>query len=129
VAAYVEEHGLNLLPRLIWREKLKDSGGDLQNERDRNPRGLADFKNYRRRIERDGGTLAEEGKRAIFLPLFDIIGDIEKALHWVSNEKQPSAKLKPRPVRKGYMLCSIPSLSFWSYCGFWGSSFPTLWVE
>jgi len=92
VAAHVEEHDLNLLPPADLAGEIERLQEELQNERDRNLRTLADFKNYRRRVERDGNKLAEEGKRAIILPLLDIIDDMEKALHWIRNEQQSSAK-------------------------------------
>jgi molecular chaperone GrpE len=92
VAARMHDHDPNLLPPADLAGEIERLQEDLRNERDRNLRTLADFKNYRRRVERDGGKLADEGKRAIILPLLDIIDDMEKALHWVSNEKQPFAE-------------------------------------
>jgi molecular chaperone GrpE len=92
VAARVHENDMNLLPPADLAGEIERLQEDLQNERDRNLRTLADFKNYRRRVEREGNKVAEEGKRAIILPLLDIIDDMEKALHWASNEKQPFAK-------------------------------------
>lgn len=92
MAARVQEHDLNLLPPADLAGEIDTLRDDLRNERDRNLRTLADFKNYRRRVERDGNKLAKEGERAIILPLLDIVDDMEKALHWVSNEKQPFAK-------------------------------------
>lgn len=92
MGALVQEHDLNLLPPADLAGEIERLQEELRIERDRTLRTLADFKNYRRRIERDGNKLAEEGKRAIMLPLLDIIDDMEKALHWVSNGNQPSAK-------------------------------------
>jgi molecular chaperone GrpE len=90
--AHAQEHDVNLLPPADLSGEIERLEEELRIERDRTLRALADFKNYRRRIERDGNKLAEEGKRAILLPLLDIIDDMEKALHWVSNGNQPSAK-------------------------------------
>ncbi len=70
-------------------DKLRD---DLRIERDRNLRTLADFKNYRRRIERDGNKVAEEAQRKIILPLLDIVDDMEKALEWANGEEQSVVK-------------------------------------
>lgn len=92
MAARVQGHDLNLLPPADLAGDINRLLDDLRNERDRNLRTLADFKNYRRRVEREGNKLAEEGKRAIILPLLDVIDDLEKALQSVSNEKQPLAK-------------------------------------
>jgi molecular chaperone GrpE len=86
------ENEQNLLPPADLAGEIERLQESLRIERDRNLRTLADFKNYRRRIERDGNKIAEESKRAMILPLLDIIDDMEKALHLVSNEKQPFAK-------------------------------------
>ena len=67
-------------------QKLEE---ELIFERDRNLRTLADFKNYRRRIERDSNKAADDGKRALMLALLDIIDDLEKAMQWAGNEEQP----------------------------------------
>ena len=82
----------NLLPPADLVGEIQRLQEELINERDRNLRTLADFKNYRRRIERNGNKIAEEGKREIILPLLDIIDDMEKALKWVSHEEQPSVE-------------------------------------
>lgn len=92
MAARVQGRVPNLLPPADLAGEIERLQEDLQKERDRNLRTLADFKNYRRRVERDSDRLAEEGKREIILPLLDIIDDLEKALHWAGNEKQPFAK-------------------------------------
>lgn len=92
MAALVQEHGLNLLPPADLAGEIERLQECLRIERDRNLRTLADFKNYRRRVERDGSNLAEEGKRGIILPILDIIDDMEKALQWASDEEQPFVK-------------------------------------
>ena len=70
----------------IENEKLREN---LHNAQDRNLRILADFQNYRHRVERDGNKLAEVGKREVILPLLEIIDDMEKALEWTINEETP----------------------------------------
>lgn len=87
-----QEHDLNLLQPADLAAEIEMLQEDLRKERDRHLHTLADFTNYRRRVERDSRRLAEEGKRAIILPLLDIIDDMEKALLWASNRKQPFAK-------------------------------------
>lgn len=62
---------------------------DLRQERDRHLRALADFKNYRRHVEREGNRLAEAGKREMLLPLIGIIDDVENALHWAGSAERP----------------------------------------
>lgn len=81
-----------LLPPTDVEAKIQKLEEELILERDRNLRTLADFKNYRRRIERDGNKIAEEGKRAMLLPLLDIIDDMEKALQFAEEAEQPSVK-------------------------------------
>lgn len=75
--------------RLIGRQKIQKLQEELINERDRTLRTLADFSNYRRRVERDSTKLAGEGKREIILPLLDIIDDLENAMRWASGKKEP----------------------------------------
>ena len=70
----------NLLPPADLAAEIERLQEELIDERDRNLRTLADFKNYRRRIERDGNKIVEESKRGIMLALLDIIDDMEKAL-------------------------------------------------
>jgi molecular chaperone GrpE len=92
VARHAEEHNLNLLPPADLEGEIERLQEALQVERDRNLRTLADFKNYRRRIERDGNKLADEGKRGIILSLLDIIDDLEKAMQWTAGAEQPFVK-------------------------------------
>jgi Molecular chaperone GrpE (heat shock protein) len=92
VATVAQEHNQNLLPPADWAIEIEKLQDELANERDRNLRTLADFKNFRRRIERDGSKVAEEGKRGIMLALLDIIDDMEKALQFANDSKLPSVK-------------------------------------
>lgn len=71
--------------RQQWDPEIERLQENLREERDRHLRTLADFKNYRRHIERDGNKLADQGKREIILSLLDIIDDMEKALQWAGN--------------------------------------------
>ena len=88
----IHEKGQNLLPPVDWEAEIQKLKEELSNERDRNLRTLADFKNYRRRIERDGSKIAEEDKRRMLVPLLDIIDDMEKALQWANDAMKPSEK-------------------------------------
>lgn len=82
----------NLLPPADLPGEIERLREDLSAERDRHLRTLADFKNYRRRIERDGNKLAEEGKRKILLALLDTIDDVEKAMQWTHDTEQSVVK-------------------------------------
>jgi hypothetical protein len=67
-------------------ERLK---ADMRIVRERNLRTLANFTDYRRRIEMEGRNILEGSKRAMMDPVGEIIGGIEKALVWVGNEPHP----------------------------------------
>jgi molecular chaperone GrpE len=82
VAASTKEHDYSLLPPADLAGAIERLQEDLDKERDRSLRTLADFANYRRRMESDGNKLAREGKREIVLRLLDIMDDMEKALQW-----------------------------------------------
>jgi molecular chaperone GrpE len=43
-------------------------------------RNLADFDNYRRRVERERASVAQAGKREMVLSLLDVMDDFERAL-------------------------------------------------
>ena len=88
----VHENEKILLPPADLVGEIQRLQEELINERDRNLRTLADFKNYRRRIERDGNKIAEESIRGMLLALLEIIDDIEKALQWANDENQPSVE-------------------------------------
>jgi molecular chaperone GrpE len=92
MATPMKEHDPNLLPPADWAGEIERLQESLQIERDRTLRSMADFKNYRRRMERDGGKLAEAGKREIILSLLDIIDDMEKAMPWANDCEQPFEK-------------------------------------
>jgi molecular chaperone GrpE len=89
---HMQENQQNLLLPADWAREIQELQEELINERDRNLRTLADFKNYRRRIERDGNKIAEEGKRGMMLALLDIIDDMEKALQSANDMEQSFVK-------------------------------------
>lgn len=88
----ISGNGHQLLPPADWAGEIQKLQDDLMNERDRNLRTLADFKNYRRRIERDGDKLADARKREVILSLLDIIDDMEKALPSSKDPEKSSVK-------------------------------------
>ena len=69
-------------------EELREQ---LRQERDRHLRTLADFRNYRRRIEGESSKIVEKGKREIMLPLLDIIDDLERSLRWANDMERSLA--------------------------------------
>jgi molecular chaperone GrpE len=86
----IYENEQNLLPPADLVAEIQILKEELLDERDRNLRTLADFKNYRRRIERDGNKIAEESKRGMMIALLDIIDDMEKVLEYAKGAKLPS---------------------------------------
>lgn len=88
----INENDQSLLPPADLTTEIEGLQEELINERDRNLRTLADFKNYRRRIERDGNKIAEESKREMLLSLLVIIDDMEKALHYSNDTEQSFVK-------------------------------------
>lgn len=58
-------------------ERLRE---DLAREHDLYLRSLADFDNYRRRVERDRAAAGRAAKREIMLPLLDLLDGFDRAL-------------------------------------------------
>ncbi|HEX2228893.1 MAG TPA: nucleotide exchange factor GrpE, partial [Candidatus Binatia bacterium] len=52
-------------------------------------RALADYDNYRRRVERERSSAAREGKREIILPLLDVLDDFDRALEHMAGAPAP----------------------------------------
>jgi molecular chaperone GrpE (heat shock protein) len=74
----VKKPGHSLLPPADLAKEIERLHESLRDERDRHLCTLADFKNYRRHIERDGNKFAEDGIRKISLRFLDIIDYLEK---------------------------------------------------
>jgi molecular chaperone GrpE len=53
---------------------------ELQREHEMYLRALADFDNYRRRVERDRASSAQAGKREMLLPLIELVDEFDRAL-------------------------------------------------
>ena len=53
---------------------------ELRREHEIYLRNLADFENYRRRVERERASVAQAGKREMVLSLLDVLDDFERAL-------------------------------------------------
>jgi molecular chaperone GrpE len=89
---HIHDNEQNLPPPADFAAEIQRLQEELILERDRKLRTLADFKNYRRRIERDGNKIAEDSKREMILPMLDILDDIEKALKHAKDSEQPFVK-------------------------------------
>ena len=69
-------------------ERLK---GEISREHDLYLRALADFENYRRRVERERESTAKRDKRVLLLALLDLADDFERALAHVSDSPEAVA--------------------------------------
>ena len=63
-------------------ERLKE---EVRREHDMYLRALADYDNYRRRVERDRATAARSGKREIMLQLLEVLDGFDRALQHVGD--------------------------------------------
>lgn len=61
----------------------------LRREHDVYVRNVADFDNYRKRIEREHTHRAKTGKRELLLALLDVVDDFDRALAHAGQEPQP----------------------------------------
>ena len=58
---------------------------ELRREHEIYLRNLADFDNYRRRVERERASVAQAGKREMVLSLLDVLDDFERALEHIDE--------------------------------------------
>jgi len=57
----------------------------LNREHDLHLRALADFDNYRKRVQRERESAAQAGKRQLVLALLDVLDDFERALAYANT--------------------------------------------
>jgi len=74
-------------------ERLKE---ELRREHDLYLRALADYDNYRRRVERERSTAARSGKREIILSLLEMMDGFDRALQHLGDS--------PSSVSEGLQL-------------------------
>jgi molecular chaperone GrpE len=58
---------------------------ELSRERDLRLRALADFDNYRKRVQRERDSAAQAGKRQLVLALLGVMDDFERALAYADT--------------------------------------------
>src|SRR5258708_29326403 len=63
---------------------------ELDHEHDMYLRSLADFDNYRRRVERDRENASRRDKRAVLLAILDLLDGFDRALPHVSDAPAPA---------------------------------------
>jgi molecular chaperone GrpE len=70
---------------LLTSAEIKTIRDELERERELRMRALADFDNYRKRVERDRGAAERSGKRDVILALLDVMDDLDRALEHVDQ--------------------------------------------
>jgi molecular chaperone GrpE len=70
-------------------ERLKE---ELRRKDNAYLRALADFENYRKRVERDRSGAARAGKREILLPLLETLDGFERALEHIEDDPESVAE-------------------------------------
>jgi molecular chaperone GrpE len=70
---------------LLTSAEIKNIRDELERERELRVRALADFDNYRKRVERERGAGERLGKREIILALLDVMDDFDRALEHVAQ--------------------------------------------
>lgn len=63
-------------------ERLKQ---ELKREHDLHLRALADYENYRKRIDRDRAATARSGKRELILSLLEVLDEFDLALRYMED--------------------------------------------
>jgi len=58
---------------------------ELSREHDRHLRALADFDNYRKRVQRERDSTAQAGKRQLVLALLDVMDDFARAFAYANT--------------------------------------------
>ncbi len=75
---------------------------ELSREHDLHLRALADFDNYRKRVQRERDSAAQAGKRQLVLALLDVMDDFERALAY-ANTAPESILTGARVIHKRLM--------------------------
>jgi molecular chaperone GrpE len=70
------------------KEEIERLNHELRREHEMYVRNLADFDNYRRRVERERAQAAQSGKRELILPLLEVMDDFERALERANDDPQ-----------------------------------------
>jgi molecular chaperone GrpE len=70
---------------LVTSAEIKSIQGELERERELRLRAMADFDNYRKRVERERGTAERSGKRAILLAFLEVMDDFDRAIEHVNQ--------------------------------------------
>ncbi|HEX7229686.1 MAG TPA: nucleotide exchange factor GrpE [Candidatus Binatia bacterium] len=75
---------------------------EVRREHDLYLRALADFENYRKRVDRDRASVARSGKRDVILALLSVLDDLDRALEHV-GEAPPSVAEGLQAVQRKFL--------------------------
>jgi molecular chaperone GrpE (heat shock protein) len=75
--AFIYENDQYMLTPPDLKEEIERLQEELLIERERNLRALADFRNYRRRVEHDVRMLVEVSRLGMMDPALNIINDLQ----------------------------------------------------
>lgn len=95
--------GKGLLPPADLAGEIERLKEELQVQRDQNLYALADFQNYRRRVDRDNSKVADESKREMIISMLQILDDMEKAINSPKTSEQ-SILQGIRGIHKKFLL-------------------------
>jgi molecular chaperone GrpE len=73
---------------LLTSAEIKNILEELERERELRLRAMADFDNYRKRVERERGTAERSGKRAVLLALLEVMDDFDRAIEHVNQSAE-----------------------------------------
>ncbi len=83
---------------------LEQLRADARREHEMYLRALADFENYRRRVERDRAQTAAADKRSVILPLLEVLDGFERALPYLADAPSSVPKVFRRSI-EGCWTC------------------------
>ena len=86
-----EEEQIGMGEKTTERAEIARLKSELHEEQQRALRALADFENYRRRVERERAGAAEQEKRKLLLALLELADDFERALVHVNDSPESVA--------------------------------------
>lgn len=76
-------------PAPVEQTEIEIVRAQLRSEHDMYLRSLADFDNYRRRVERDVAAAVDRGKRSLILAFLEVVDSFDRALLQVGNAAAP----------------------------------------
>jgi molecular chaperone GrpE len=82
-------NGKTIVEQPVQQSEIDIVREQLRSEHDLYLRSLADFDNYRRRVERDIAGAVERGKRSLILSFLEVVDSFDRALLQVGDAASP----------------------------------------